>query len=201
MINSNTEPLTIKNYLIDPKLWESRPTQRCDIAECQAWCCTGGVWVDFGERDRILANAEKIKPFLPPDRQDATCWFDGQYDEDDDYPTGRGEGTSVVADPTHPVGNTCIFLRPENRYCAIQSASMAAGDHPWTLKPFYCILHPITIEDNLIQLDDENEIYIEGGHCQRPAFGPKRLYEVFAEELEFVLKREGLEELRKRVGN
>lgn len=188
--------IQVKGKWIEPKLLEHRETERCFIPDCQAWCCTGGVWVDLGEKEKILANAERIKPFLPADRHDESKWFDGEVEPDSDYPSGWGEGTTVIDDATHPAGTTCIFLRPEDRYCAIQSASMAGGEHPWSLKPYYCVLHPLTIEDDLIQLDDTNTIYIEGGHCQRPHTTGTPLFETFKSELVFALGEDGYDSLQ-----
>jgi hypothetical protein len=191
--------LQVKDKRVELQLIEPSATQRCHIPQCQAWCCTGGVWIDSGERDRILANAEKIKPFMRPERRDPAKWFDGERDESPDYPTGWGEGTSVVTDETHPAGTTCIFLRPEDRYCAIQSASMANGEHPWSLKPFYCILHPITMDGNAFSLDDDNEIYIEGGHCQGPSETARPLMDTFDSELKFVLGEDGYADLQRQA--
>ncbi len=195
---SENEPFVIKGKKVERKLLESRPTQRCRISDCQAWCCTGGVWVDLREKEKILANAEKIKPFLPPTRRDESIWFDGVQEDGAEYPSGRGEGTTVVNDPTHPIGTTCIFLRPSDRYCALQAANTAHGEDPWDLKPFYCILYPLTVDEDLLQLDDANELYQEGGHCQRDCAEPVPLHITFQAELEYVLGQEGYAELARQ---
>lgn len=194
-MSGETEPLRINGKRVDRKLLEARPTQRCQTAECQSWCCTGGVWVDLWEKEKVLANAELIKPHLPPDRRDESLWFDGEQDDHLDFPSGRGEGTSVVEDLTHKAGQTCLFLRPEDRYCALQVASLANSQHPWSLKPLYCALHPLTMEDGFVELDDTNEIYIEGGHCQRESSEAVPLYVLFESELRLVLGDEGYEVL------
>ncbi len=191
------EPLLINGKHIQRKLLETRRTQRCLTAECQSYCCSGGVWVDLAERDKILANAAQVKPYLPPERRDESKWFDGVQEDDVDFPSGRGEGTAVVDDLTHKAGYTCIFLRPEDRYCALQFSSIVRGEHPWTLKPFYCALHPITTEGDSVELDDENEIYAEGGHCQRVTSAPMPLYITFEGELRLVLGDSGYEELKR----
>lgn len=188
-------PVFVKGKQIDRKLLEARFTQRCATAECNSWCCMGGVWVDSWEKEKILENAGRVKPFLPPDRQDETKWFDGETDDHPDFPSGRGEGTTVIDDPGHPAGSTCIFLRPQDRYCALQTASIAHGEDPWSLKPFYCILHPLTLDGDLIQLDDENFVYEEGGHCQRDHDEPTPLCATFKAELTFVLGEDGYDEL------
>ncbi len=194
---TDAEPLVIKGRRVDRKLLEPRPTQRCTTPECHSWCCMGGVWLDLGQKETILANAARIKPFLPPDRREEKQWFDGEREAHVDYPSGWGEGTTVVDDPTHPAGVTCIFLRPEDRYCALQMTSIACGEDPWSLKPFYCILHPLTIEGDLILLDDANFIYEEGGHCQREHRESVPLYVTFRAELTLVLGEDGYEELKR----
>lgn len=196
-MTDSKESLTINGKQVDRKLLEARPTQRCTTSDCQSWCCTGGVWVDLGEKEKILTHAEMIKPHLPADRRDESQWFDGQFDDDPDYPSGRGEGTQVVQDAAHPAGQTCVFLRPEDRYCALQVASIANGQHPWSLKPYYCALHPITITRNCVQLDDDNEIYIEGGHCQRANSIAVPLYVTFEGELRLALGDDGYDELKR----
>lgn len=189
------QPLLIEGRPVDRKLLGRLSTQRCVTDECQSWCCTGGVWVDLQEKEKILANAEKIKPLLPPGRRDESIWFDGERDSHLDFPSGWGEGTTVVLDPTHPAGETCIFLRPEDRRCAIQAASLANGEDPWSLKPFFCILHPLTTDDGVLRLDDDNEIYTEGGHCQRPHGQPVPLHVTFRSEMEFALGKAGYQKL------
>lgn len=189
------EPLLIKNMRVDRSLLAKSFTQRCRTEECLSWCCTSGVWVDLREKDRILENADKIKPLLPPDRRDEANWFDGERDSHLDFPSGWGEGTAVVDDPTHPAGETCVFLRPDDRRCALQSAAIANGEGPWGLKPFFCVLHPLTTEGGLLRLDDGNEIYNEGGHCQRANVEAAPLYVTFRTELEFVLGQDGYQEL------
>lgn len=194
--NSSRPALRIGKWKVDARLLERREVRRCTLAECLAWCCTGGVWIDVGEASRITQHADLIKPFLPEDRRDEYLWFDGVVEADEEYPTGWGMGTRVVPDPTHPAGQTCVFLRPQDRRCAIQAASIAQGRHKWELKPFYCWLHPLTTNGDWVGLDDDNEIYLEGGSCQRDCPGVLTpLYRLFEEELRRVLGDQGFEEL------
>lgn len=195
MMTDEIEVLTIGDKRVDKRLIETRQSQRCRVEECQSWCCTGGVWVDRMEKERILANAELVKSHLPPARRDVATWFDGDIYEDSDFPSGQGEGTQVVTDTSHRAGQTCVFLRPEDRRCALQAAAIENGQHPWTLKPYYCALHPITFFGDLVRLDDDNEIYGEGGHCQRDHSQPIALYETFKDELTLILGEQGYRQL------
>ncbi|MEK7785606.1 MAG: hypothetical protein AAB658_09365, partial [Chloroflexota bacterium] len=69
------------------------------------------------------------------------------------------------------------------------------------LKPFYCALHPLTMEGGFVQLDDANEIYIEGGHCQRSSAELVPLYVLFESELRLVLGDEGYAALQQAASD
>ncbi len=194
--DEDSEPLMIRGRAVDRGLLETRPTSRCRLEECQSYCCSGGVFIHTRQADDILAHKDLIIPHLPPDRQDPSLWFDGVIEPDEDYPEGGAmTGTSVVKDPTHPAGQTCIFLTA-NRRCALQTAGIAAGEHPWRFKPFYCALHPLEIIGGKLKLADDNELYQEGGHCQRPSQnGVIPLYQLFELETKLVLGEEGYAQL------
>ena len=119
--------LIINGYTIDDKLLQKKAISRCQIAQCKAGCCADGVWLDYAHSKKILANAELIQPFMPEERRDTSKWFAELHDDDPAFPSGQYSGTTTVDDPSHPSGTTCIFLRPEDRYCAIQAASFAPG--------------------------------------------------------------------------
>ena len=184
------EWVSIGRWLVDAQLLESRAVGRCRIEECQAGCCGHGVYVDLAEAGRIVDEAELVKPHLPPDRREVDAWFDGTVEIDTDFPSGYRVGTEVVPDPSHPAGTTCIFLRPDRR-CALQVAAIAAGRHPWDLKPFYSAMFPIVRLGNQVQLDDDNEIYRLGGTCARAEPAPTPLYQVFQDELVLALGQDG----------
>jgi hypothetical protein len=143
--------------------------------------------------DDILAHQDLIKPLLPPERRDPAQWFEGDEGLDTDYPeAGTGTGTAVVEDPTHPAGQTCIFLLPESRYCALQSAGMANGEHPWRFKPFYCALHPLGLDGEELVLVEQSEMYLDGGSCNRSTDGSViPVYKLFEPEAKLVLGEAG----------
>ena len=198
----DSESLIFNGVRVDPRLLEIGPVRRCRLDECQAHCCGGGVSISIRQADDVLAHAELIQPHLPEDRRDPAGWFDrSEVEADDDYP--RGEpciGTQVVPDPTHPMGTTCVFLRPGDRWCALQVAGSASGQHPWRFKPFYCALHPLTFDKGMVTLDDENEIYIEGGSCNRPELtADLPWFKLYAAELRLALGEGGYEALLKQI--
>jgi hypothetical protein len=191
--------ISIGQLKIDPRLLETRPTGRCLVQECRAKCCGYGVYVDLADASRIMEHAELIKPHLPADCQDVDNWFDGGVKDDTDFPTGTKVGTQIIPDRQNPAGSRCIFLRPDQR-CALQVASVAAKRDKWDLKPFYCCLYPVTLLDNGLELDEENEIYGLGGSCQRP--GPAvPLYKLLKEEMVLALGQEGYDQLCAAVEN
>lgn len=195
-----TDPLIINDHAIDRRLLEARPLRRCELVECQAHCCGGGVSINVKQAEDILAHKDLILPHLPPDRRDFAMWFGGPLEPENDHPAGgMMTNTRVVPDPTHPTGMNCVFLRPD-RKCALQAASIAASEHPWRFKPFYCALHPLTYGDKIVMLDDTNEIYIEGGSCNRSTDGTAvELYKLFDLELKLAVGEAGYEALERMV--
>lgn len=191
--------LIINGVAIDTDLLRARPLRRCQLADCQSHCCTGGVYISLEQAGDLLAHQHLIQPNLPEARRDPALWFDGSREPDDDHP-GGGEvtGTRVLPDPSHPAGQGCVFLRPD-RLCALQAASLAAGQHPWRFKPFYCALHPLVYVEKRIVLAEESEMYLEGGSCTRPAAQAIPLYELLDSELTLALGAAGYAELKARA--
>jgi hypothetical protein len=196
----NAESVNVNGLAVDRRLFESRPIQRCELGECQAHCCSCGVYLNVDDARKILAHQERILPHLPPDRRDPAKWFDDTMEPDHDHPTGGMlTGTTVVADPTHPAGQTCVFLRAD-RKCALQVASMAAGESPWHLKPFYCALFPLVFHQRRLILDDENEIFLEGGSCTRPSKGESiPMFRLFEMEMKLAIGDAGYKELEAKA--
>jgi hypothetical protein len=198
--NDNPQNLTINGLAVEGRLLESRPVRRCDLAECQAHCCSCGVYLNLEDAKKILDHQQIIFPHLPPERRNPEKWFDSTMEPDHDHPSGGMlTGTNVVRDPTHPAGQTCVFLRPD-RKCALQVASIAAGERPWHLKPFYCALFPLVFHQRELILDDENEVFLEGGSCIRPSAGePIPMFRLFEMEMKLAMGDAGYKELETRV--
>jgi hypothetical protein len=197
----NGESLTTSDgTVVDARLLEARPMRHCRLEECQAHCCGGGVALSVQQAEDILAHAELIRPHLPPDRRDPQTWFDGALEPEYDHPAGGLlTNTTVVEDSTHPMGTNCVFLRPDRR-CGLQAAAIAVGEHPWRWKPFYCALHPITFDKCVLKLAEENDLYLEGGSCNRPDPGTLiPVYKLFEEEMKLALGEAGYAELEARA--
>jgi len=180
---------------VHPRLLRAEPMQRCRLDACRGACCLHGVWVDLAERDDLLAHAGLIAPHLPSALRDPAAWFDGREDADEFSASGRVAHTTVLPDRSHYGGTACIFLR-EDFKCALQVAGQAAGEHPWRYKPFYCVLHPLDLDESgRITLDETAELLAEEGSCLRPAPRPTPLTRTFEPELRYLLGDEAYRRL------
>jgi len=190
------QDIVVNGIRVDPVLLEVRHNRRCALGECEADCCTSGVYVFTHEKADILAHQELIKSHLTPERRDAGAWFDGVEIVETDHPDGgTAEGTGVLPDPTHPTGAACVFLRPDRR-CALQVASVAAGEHEWRFKPLWCAMHPLVFDEGVLTLAEESEVFRQGGTCSRPdPDSRKPLYRVYEAEARLALGDAGYEEL------
>jgi hypothetical protein len=180
---------------VNPRMLESEPMQRCRLRRCEGACCLHGVWLDAEEVRKIQQNAERIARHMPPGQRDPGCWFEDRRDTDPFTPSGEVIHSTVLPDPDHYGGSACVFFRPDFR-CALQVASVAEGFHPWHFKPFYCILHPLDLdEQGRITLDTTDALLDEPGSCLRPAKRPIPLLVTFEPELRYLLGDEAYERI------
>ncbi len=187
------EHFTIKGIRIDPGVLKRARIRRCELGECQAACCTGGVWLNPDEMPKILEWAEVVKSYLPLERHDESKWFE-LGDRDERFPQGYEIGTTVIDDPQRPGQTCCVFLRPD-RVCALQLASREHSLGWPGLKPFFCALYPMFLEENLLMMDDETPVDFEGGGCCKPASEAHPLFQIYREEAILVLGEDGYREL------
>lgn len=184
---------------LNPRMLESEPLRRCNLGDCHGACCVFGVWVDSREVTRILSHANMIIPFMPEDGKNPGEWFVPVEDDDKLSPTGRVIHTAVENRPGHYGETACVFWRSDAK-CALQVAATENGLHPWDLKPYYCILHPLD-QDELgrITLDDTAELMMEPGSCVQPADTRIPLSETFADELIYLLGEKAFAEIKAEV--
>jgi hypothetical protein len=172
---------------INPRLLTAEPMCRCTLGECRAACCLYGVWIDRIEAREILANSALIAAQMEPEHRDPGDWFDGREEADEHATSGWTLHSTVLPDAEHYGETACIFLRKDH-LCALQVAAQVNGMHPWRFKPFYCILHPLDLDDEgRITLDETTLMLAEPGSCLRPADHPIPLVETFAPELRYLL--------------
>lgn len=184
---------------INPKLLNAEFMQRCKLKNCKAACCLYGVWIDKQEAERIMENAAEILPYMPDDRREPAQWLDGRKDQDPFTISGQVVHSAVMDNPKHYGGTECVFLRKDHK-CALQVASEAAGHHPWYFKPFYCILHPLDLdEEGRITIDETELLLEEQGSCLRPSRTPIPLIITFEEELLYFLGKEKYHQLLEQI--
>ena len=181
---------------IHPRMYQSEPMRRCTLGECRAACCLHGVWIDRIEAQDIRANAQRISPYMETENRDPADWFDGRQEPDEHTLSGWTEHSTVLPDQQHYGGTACIFLRKDFK-CALQVAAQHNDMHPWRFKPFYCILHPLNLdEQGRITLDETEAMLAEEGSCLRPADHAIPLTETFAPELRYLLGKKAFQRLR-----
>lgn len=183
-------------HRINPRLLKSEPMQRCALDECHGACCLHGAWVDRAEIDDILSHAALIAPYMPEGVTDHQDWFDGRRETDKYATSGEVGHTTVLPDADHYGETACIFLRRDCK-CALQTAASEGQLHPWRFKPFYCILHPLDLdEQGRITLDETDLMLAEPGSCLRQAEKSTPLTDTFAEELRYLLGEKGYRKLK-----
>jgi Fe-S-cluster containining protein len=181
---------------VNPRMFKSEPMQRCKLHECRGACCVFGVWVDQREMEDILANAALISPFMPEGCDNPGDWFASYEDHDEFSPSKLVVHTAVETRPEHYGGTACIFLRSDAK-CALQVAGKENGFHPWRFKPYYCILHPLDLDnEGRITIDETSEMVHEEGSCLRNADQPIPLVDTFEEELRYLLGDKAYEKLK-----
>ncbi len=197
-------PSTHPPFLLErvaPRLYQSECMRRCELGECRAACCLYGVWIDRLEFQDLLAHAGLIRPHMPAGAEDPAVWLDERCEPDEHSLSGEVLHSQVVPAPWHYGGTACVFLRDDYK-CALQVAADAAGLHPWRFKPFYCILHPLDLDDEgRITLDETGLLLDEEGSCLRPAGQPIPLAETFAPELRYLVGESAYQELLRRMQN
>ena len=143
--------------------------------------------VDRAEKENILAHAELIQRCMDPHQEkDARKWFDGEVEEDPDFPSGRCEGTMVTE-------RGCNFLDSRG-LCVLQKAALSVGMDKWELKPYFCVSFPLTIETGVLTVSDA-EFTNRPVCCSTISKGDLVPIEVCREELEFMLGKDGLTEI------
>jgi hypothetical protein len=180
---------------ISPRLLDSEPLRRCLLDECQGACCVHGAWIDRVEADELLSNATLIMPHLAEAVREPALWFDGRCESDPHALSGEVVHTTVLPDPNHYGSTACIFARSDHK-CALQVAAVAAGEHPWRFKPFYCILHPLDLdEQGRITLDESESMRAEPASCLRACHEATPLAITFEPELIYLLGEKAYREL------
>ncbi len=191
--------MIINGFKIHPELLANVHAERCVLHECLGACCTGGAWLDVEQLKAIVPHVAAIKANLPEERRDPNGWFSAPS-AGEDSPDEAIIGTNVVDDPRRPSETCCVFLRSD-RWCALQVTSQQLGLEYPGLKPLFCALYPLQVRDDEIRIDHETVENFGGAICQRACSYPRPLYQVFEQELELILGKDGYRELERVTSN
>jgi hypothetical protein len=143
--------------------------------------------MDVLEAQDIRRHAHLISPLMPSGFENPATWWDERREADERSLSGQVVHSVVLEATWHYGGTACVFLRKDYR-CALQAAAEAAGEKAWRFKPYYCILHPLDIdEQGRITLDEKETLLDEPGSCLRPAERKIPLLETFEPELRHLL--------------
>jgi hypothetical protein len=187
------------NDRINPRMFKAEPMRRCRLDECHGACCVFGVWADQREMEDILANAALIQPYMPAGTENPADWFASYEDQDEFSPSKLVVHTAVETKEEHYGGTACIFWRSDAK-CALQVAGQENGLHPWRFKPYYCILHPLDLDEKgRITVDEVETLLQEPGSCLRPSEQKIPLMDTFEEELRYLLGDKAFEAIRKQT--
>jgi Fe-S-cluster containining protein len=181
----DSSSVIINGIRINADILQKDAIRRCADSSCGAVCCSGGVWLREDEAPRIREWEAAIKACLPVERHDESLWFE----------QGKEElGTSSVDDPQIPGRTCCVFLQPD-RKCALQVVSIA-NNLGWPgIKPYYCAIYPLLIEDGVLSIDDETPLIYEGGLCRQSTTQGHAAYELYRDEAILILGQDGYREL------
>jgi Fe-S-cluster containining protein len=108
---------------------------------CGDSCCQYGCDVNLGERDRILALAAELKPYV---KSPVEQWFKPEVFEDPEYPTGRYVRANTA-------GKGCVFMSPDGRGCAIHRFALKTGRDYHDIKPMVCWLFPVCWDKKVLR--------------------------------------------------
>ncbi|MDR0842347.1 MAG: DUF3109 family protein, partial [Acidobacteriota bacterium] len=171
--DKQTKDLIIGGVSVDPKVMRKESTYPCSQVDCQADCCSGGVWVKDEEYPPVMKWKTAVKACLPQERHDETKWFE----KDDE----AGYGTQTVDDPQRPGKTCCVFLQSD-RKCALQVVSLKENLGWPGIKPYYCAIYPLYEEDGVMTVDDDTPVDEKTGMCRKYRPGSEPLFEMYPDE-------------------
>ncbi|HLX12377.1 MAG TPA: DUF3109 family protein [Bacteroidota bacterium] len=178
----------IAELKVDRRMFDVKFSSACATSRCSGTCCKGGVWLDLAERERILANVELVQSEMDPHQiSDPAQWFMDEVKPDADFPSGSCDGTTEQS-------YGCVFLNGSGM-CVLQIAQKKLPEGSPQLKPFFCYAFPISIEHGVLLYD--HYMGSDQPQCCSPSLGAEQnVFDLCGFELDLVLGKEGMEELR-----
>jgi len=189
-------PITVRGFKVDKLIFTQRFVHHCDIDKCGGGCCHSGVYADTKEYENILKHKDDIIAVMDETQiKDPSKWFDGEWIEDPDFPSGRATGTQVHDRDggISEFNEGCVFL-DKCHFCSIQVAAVANGLHRWAWKPTYCIMFPITVVGGTLTYDNSHSVDLN--YCGPEAGNHVHyVYEAMKEELQDLLEEKDFAKL------
>ena len=135
------DPVIIGSFRLSPEFFvKTRFVNRC-LHQCAAACCDEGSWLSLYEAHRIGDHRDEIQPYLEQPL-DFDAW---------DLSRPSFLYTPLV-DPETP-RQRCAFFTRERR-CALHALALDKAIPLRAIKPFFCILFPLTLVDIDINLTE-----------------------------------------------
>jgi hypothetical protein len=189
--------LIVNGIRVNADVLRKNAVQSCADGACMAACCSGGVWLRDDEAPRIRLWAGAVKECLPARRHDESKWFCVGSSKEN-HPFDDEVGTTTFDDPLRPGKTCCVFLQPD-RKCALQVVSQL-NNLGWPgLKPYYCSIYPLYIEDGVLSMDDEIHLGFDAAACGNTAVDARAMYDVYQAEAILILGESGYRELRAKA--
>jgi Fe-S-cluster containining protein len=192
-MKKNGKEIVINGIRVDKSVFRKVALRPCG-PDCLADCCSGGVWMTDDEPPRIMKWAKTIKRHLPKDRHDEAQWFVTRKSKD--TPSGIETGTNTVEDPAREDETCCIFLRTD-RKCALQVISRDRKLGWPGIKPFYCSIYPLYLENDVFSIDETTELDEETALCRHKADEKRPMFEIYRDEAILILGKKGYGELKR----
>ncbi len=176
--------VTVGSFHLSPEFFQkTHLVNRC-INECARECCNHGVWLSLYDARRIVAHADEIQPYLikPLNFKE---W---------DLSTHACIETPLLDEGTPH--EQCWFLTCE-RHCAIHSMALDKNIPLQDIKPYFCLMFPLTLIDidiNVTEIAVDPKAYKT---CLVESETETWLYEQFEPELRKILGDEGCAELQR----
>lgn len=131
---------------VDPAIFHRRYFGHClACGFCDDACCRHGVDVAVAERDRILAEADRLEPIVGVPR---AMWFREGVEPDADFPGGAATRTAVIE-------GRCVFRRRDARGCALHAHALERGTDYHEIKPMVSALFPVTFGGGTLLCSEE----------------------------------------------
>ncbi len=177
--------VSIGSFRLSPEFFQkTRFVNRC-LAECARECCTEGVWLSIHDAHRIVEHGDQFQTYLiqPIDLQQ--------------WNLSRPANISTPLMEEGTPNERCWFLM-QNGLCALHSFALDKNMPVQRIKPFFCLMFPLTLVDidiNVTEISIDNKAYKT---CLIEGTAETWLYEQFAPELRRILGVEGYAELERQ---